>query len=206
MHALRPGAVRQVLDDAGRHAAGDPERRDELIAVEPQRRPDAGRRRQRADDGRRVEPGLVDRLRGHEAEAAHELDAGRDAAQRVGAGASEALARGQHRRHDDGARMDRPALEGVVEILAMRGRAVDERRRVQVGAPVVPDQRRGAGLLRGGEHGVHVIRAARRDAQPGIIEDEVAARAGDRVRDRPVLEVDEPIRQPPRHRRGLVLA
>ena len=43
------------------------------------------------------------------------------------AGEAALLGQGEHRRHDHGAGMDRPALEGVVEILAMRGRAVDER-------------------------------------------------------------------------------
>jgi hypothetical protein len=37
------------------------------------------------------------------------------------------LAGGEHRRHHDRAGMHRPALEGVVEILAMRGRAVHQR-------------------------------------------------------------------------------
>ena len=37
-----------------------------------------------------------------------------------------ALAGRQHRRHDHRAGMHRPALEGVVEILAVRRRAVDE--------------------------------------------------------------------------------
>ena len=36
------------------------------------------------------------------------------------------LAGGEHRRHDHRAGMHRPAFEGVVEILAMRRRAVDE--------------------------------------------------------------------------------
>ena len=45
MHALGPGALGQVFDDAARHAAGDAERVDELARVESQRGADAGRGR-----------------------------------------------------------------------------------------------------------------------------------------------------------------
>ena len=59
-------------------------------------------------------------------EPAHGLDADRDAEQRRGAVRLVALAGRQHRRHDHRAGMHRAALEGVVEILAMRRGAVDE--------------------------------------------------------------------------------
>ena len=51
-------------------------------AVEPQRGADAGRRAHGAEHGGRMEAGLVDRLRRHEAQAAQHLDADRDAEQR----------------------------------------------------------------------------------------------------------------------------
>ncbi len=57
---------------------------------------------------------------------AHRLGADRDAEQRRGAVRPVALAGRQHRRHDHRAGMHRAALEGVVEILAMRRGAVDE--------------------------------------------------------------------------------
>ena len=66
-----------------------------------------------------------------------------DAEQRGAAVAAEALARGEHRRHDHRAAVHRAALEGVVEILAVRGGAVDHRRILGAEAARVPE--RGAG-------------------------------------------------------------
>ena len=64
-------------------------------------------------------------------EPAHRLDADRDAEQRGRPVRIVTLAGRQHRRHDHRAGMDRAALEGVVEILAMAGGAVDEERRLR---------------------------------------------------------------------------
>ena len=128
MHALGPGALGEIFDDARRHAAGDAERIHDAAAVEPQRRRHAGRRRQRTEHGGRVKARLVDQFWRDEAQPAHGLDADRDAAQRRGALGAVALAGGEHRRHDDGAGMHRAAFKRVVEILAMDGGAVDQRR------------------------------------------------------------------------------
>ena len=63
--------------------------------------------------------------------------------QRRAAVAAEALAGGEHRRHDHRAAVHRPALEGVVEILAVRGGAVDQRGVLGAEAAGVPDRRAG---------------------------------------------------------------
>ena len=54
--------------------------------------------------------------------------ADRNAAQQIGAGQAMALGRRQHGGHDDRSGMHRTALEGVVEVLAVRRGAVDEGR------------------------------------------------------------------------------
>ena len=79
---------------------------------------------------------------------AHDLDADRDApADVAGRRGRASSAKREHRRHDHRAGMDRPALEGVVEILAMRGGAVDERGIVAVEPPRMADGRRTAARL-----------------------------------------------------------
>ena len=128
VQALGPGALGEVLDDAARHAAGDAERVHRLLSVEPQRFRDRERRRHRPQHRGRMKPRLVDRLGATRLSRHMRFDARRDAEQRGAAVAAEALAGGEHRRHDHGARMHRPALEGVVEILAVRGGAVEQRR------------------------------------------------------------------------------
>ena len=90
---------------------------------------DGGRRPHRAEHRGRVEARLVHHLRRNQAEPAHHLDADRDAcAAQPCRRAAVSLADRQHRRHDHRAGVHRPALERVVEILAVRRGAVDERR------------------------------------------------------------------------------
>jgi len=83
-----------------------------------------------AEHGGRVKAGLVDRFRDHHRHPAQRLDAGHKTGQCIAAVAAEAFRRRQHRRHDHRARMHRTAFEGVVEVLAVRRRAVDQRRRL----------------------------------------------------------------------------
>ena len=78
------------------------------------------------EHGGGVEPRLVDELRRYEARAAHHFDPDRDAEQRVAAAQALALGDGEHRGNHDRAGVHRPALEGVVEVLAVRRGAVDE--------------------------------------------------------------------------------
>ena len=85
VHALGPAAVGQVLDDAGRHGAGDAQRVGELLLIESQRRADAGRSGHGAEHGGRVETRLVHRFRHDQAQPADGLHANGDAEQRRGA-------------------------------------------------------------------------------------------------------------------------
>src|SRR5262249_55117003 len=70
MQSFRPGALRQVLDDARRHAGGNAERIDKLFCVQAQRSTHTSCRSHRAEDGRRMAPGLVNRLRNDRAQPA----------------------------------------------------------------------------------------------------------------------------------------
>ena len=79
-----------------------------------------------AEHGGGMEAGLVHRLGHDQAQAADGLDADGDAEQRSLPVKLLLLGGGEHRRHDDGAGMHGPALEGVVEVLAVGRRAVDE--------------------------------------------------------------------------------
>ena len=104
-----------------------PQRVDELLRRQAQRRADAGGGRDGAQHRGRMEARLVDGLGHDQAEPAHRLDADGDAVERIRAGDAVALGDRQHGRHDDDAGMHRTAFEGVVEILAMRGKAVQQR-------------------------------------------------------------------------------
>src|SRR5258708_35908993 len=57
MQPLRPGSVREIFDDAARHAAGDAERVDELRRVEAKRRAARSRGGDGAEDAGRMRPG-----------------------------------------------------------------------------------------------------------------------------------------------------
>ena len=75
----------------------------------------------------------------------------------------------------DGAGMHRPALEGVVEVLAVGGRAVDEGRAGGAERPAVADGGGRAGIRPGGERGLHVVGAARDDAQADDVDQQPLA-------------------------------
>ena len=109
--------------------AGDAERVDELLrAGSAQRGADAGRRADRAEaprsDGSRPcgSPSAPPRLRRHITSTPTAMPRSTSAPATLCRSR-----RRQHGRHDHRAGMHRPALERVVEILAMRGGAVDER-------------------------------------------------------------------------------
>ena len=126
MQPLGPCALGEIFDDAARHAAGDAQRIDDLLRVEAERCADARRGTHGAKDCGRVKAGLVDGLGHHQAQPAKHLGADRNADQRHAAVGTVPFAGRQHRRHDHRAGMDRTALKGVIEILAMRRGAVDE--------------------------------------------------------------------------------
>ena len=164
MQPLGPGAFGQIFDDAAGHAAGDAERIDDLSGVEAERRADTGGRAHRAEDRGRMKAGLVDGLRHHEAQPAQHFGADRDPDQRHPAVGVMPLAGREHRRHDHGAGMHRPALERVVKVLAMRGGAVDEGGARRIQRARVPDRRAGTVVVAARERAFDIVLVARGDA------------------------------------------
>src|SRR5260370_336575 len=71
MQALGPGAFGKVLDDPARHAAGGPQRIDELPLREPERRADPRRGRHRTEHGGRMEARPEERLSHDPPQAPH---------------------------------------------------------------------------------------------------------------------------------------
>ena len=164
MQPFGPGTLREIFDDAAGHAAGDTERIDDLPGVEAECCADAGGRAHRAEDRRRVETGLVDGLRHHEAQPAQHFGADGDPDQRHAAIRMMPFAGGEHRRHDHGACMHRAALESVVEILAMRGRPIDEGGARRIQRALVPDRRAGTVIVATRQRASDVVLVARGDA------------------------------------------
>ena len=111
------------------------------VAVERQRRGHARRCAQRAEHRGGMKARLVHALGRDQAQPAHHLAADRDAAREVAAGQRVLLGGGENGRDDHRARMHRAAFEGVVVVLAVRGRAVAQRRGGHVEAARVTDQR-----------------------------------------------------------------
>ena len=126
--ALVPGAVDQELQRARGLAAGDAERRDDLVLRQPEQ---FSRRRGRAIGSRRrgrmkaarVMRGRIERV----AEPAAHFIAGHDRGQHVAAGGADHFADRERGRHHRRARMQRGVRMGVVEIERMAERAVEQR-------------------------------------------------------------------------------
>jgi hypothetical protein len=97
-----------------------------LFGVEAKRGADAGGCTHRTEHGGRMKARLVHGFRHDQAEAAKDFGADGNPCQRHPAIGIVPLAGRQHRRHDHGTGMHRPALKRVIKILAMRGGAVDE--------------------------------------------------------------------------------
>ncbi len=76
----------------------------------------------------------------------------------------------EHRRHDHRARMHRPAFERVVVVLAMRGRAVHERRIVRTERALVSDGGRLALRRDARTRRFHIVMVARGHAQTRDVE------------------------------------
>ena len=81
----------------------------------------------------------------------------------------------EHRRHDHRAGMDRAALEGVVEILAMRRGAVDEGRAGRAQRAPVADRGAGPVLVPAGERAADIILVARGDAEADHVDQRLLA-------------------------------
>ena len=181
VHALRPAAFGEVLDDAARHRASDAQRVDEPSRLEPEGGADAGRRCHGAEHRRRVEARLVHRLGHHQAQPADRLHAGGDAEERGSAVEPFLLRGGEDRGYDDGARVDRAALERIVEVLSVRRGAVDEGSRRCPHLPGVSDRGRRARVRApGGERRPDVIRPARHQAEADDVDQEPLAGLADR--------------------------
>ena len=107
---------------------------------------------------------------------AHDLGADRNAEQRRSAVRSVAFAGRQHRRDDHRAGMHRPALESVVEILAMRRGAVDEG-----GACRAQACARGRSAVQGPSSSqpasarFDIVLVARGDAEPDDVDQQILA-------------------------------
>ena len=157
MHAFGPGAVGQVFNDARGHAAGDAEGVHQFVFAQAQGRTQAGHGAHHAKDGGRVKAGLVHFGGGHGAQAAHDFNAHRDAAQQVGARQLVALGRRQQSRHDDHAGMHRPAFVGVVKVFAVRSNAVDKCGGFHAAGLGKADDAAGAVLLDRGQRGQHIV-------------------------------------------------
>src|SRR5471032_861063 len=113
-----------------------------------------------------MKPGLVGEAGRHQAEAADRLDADGNAELRRPPVESEALDSSEHRGHDDRTGMNRTALERVVEILAMRRRAVDQRGASAVARPRIADHRAAAVAIDPVTRGAHIVAAACGEAEP----------------------------------------
>ena len=148
-------------------------------AIELQRGADPGRRGHRAEHGGGMEAGLVHGLGHHQAQPADGLDADGDAEQRLLPVQALLLGGGEDGRHDDGAGVHGPALEGVVEVLAMGGGAVDEGGAGSAEALRVADGGGRAGVGPGGERGLHVVGAAGDDAQADDVDEQPLAGVAD---------------------------
>ena len=122
-----------------------------------------------------MKAGLVHAPGRHHGEPAHRFHPDRDTGERGHAVRPMALAGGQHGGHDDGARVYRPSLERIVEILAMRRGAVHKRR--VGGAEPARMADRGARpiVIAGRERRLHIVFAPRSKAQPDDIDRHILA-------------------------------
>src|SRR6185503_5124005 len=126
-------------------------------------------------NGSRVESRLVYALRRDQAEAAHRLHASGDAEKCAMPVQAEALAGGKHRRHDHRARMDRSALESVVEIFPVRRGAVEQRRVFRTVALGVAQRRARTARIETLFQRGDVVAVARGDAKSAHIHQKVPA-------------------------------
>ena len=195
MQPLGPGAFGEIFDDAAGHRARDAQCIHHLPTSELERRADARRCRDGPEHRGRMEAGLVHRLWHHEAQPANRLDPDRDAEERRSPVALVPLAGRKHRRHDDGAGMHGTALERVVEILAMRRRAIDESGSGRARAPRVPDRGAVAVVIPAGERGLDILFVAGGEAEPHHVDEQVLAFAPHRRRQRSGLDRRDPVRQ-----------
>src|SRR5439155_15292513 len=128
MHPLRPRALAEVLDDAGRLAAADSQRVDELILVDAVDPAGGYRRREARRERGGMEMTRVEAAGHREADAAHHLDGSDRGFERRGARGTRGLGDGQRRRYGGAARVDDGVLARVVEVEAVGERGVGQHR------------------------------------------------------------------------------
>jgi len=141
-----------------------------------------------AEHGRRVKARLVDAHGCHQAQAADRLDPRRDALERGAAIGALLLGDRQHRRHDHRARVHRPPFEGVIEILAVGGGAIDERGPDGVDGAGMPDRRCGTCREARSQDRADIVALPRGNAEPDHIEDERLRHRPHSRRQRPRIE------------------
>ena len=120
-------------------------------------------------------PGLVHGLRHHGAQAAHDFRADRNAEHGSRAFRPVPFAGRQDRWHDDCAGMDGPTFEGIVEVFAMRGGAIDEGRARRAETPRMADGRAGTLIVAPGKCGLDVILVASGHAKAGDVDQQILA-------------------------------
>ena len=80
------------------------------------------------------------------------------------------------------AAVHRPAFERIVEILAMRGGAVDHRRVFRAELAAMPERAARAAAIDAGDQRAHVIGIARGDAQSGDVDQQLLGACAHRRR------------------------
>ena len=125
----------------------------------------------------------MDRLGHDHAQPAQRFYADRHAKKRRSPAAAEALTRGQHRRHDDRAAVHRPALERIVEILAVRGGAVDHRRILRAEFSAMAQRAAGAAAVDAGDQSLDVPGISRGDAEARNVDQQLLGACAHRDRD-----------------------
>jgi hypothetical protein len=173
MKPLRPGAVRQEFNDPRGETPRNADRHGEFLRLEPQCRADADGRAERADHTHRVEARLVHLACGNVVQPADGFQARDDAEKHLLAGKMVPLTGREHRRKHHGSHSDRGALERVVEILAMRRDAVDDRGTCSIEAAHMADQRAGSVAVPTTHDLLDVSLSPGGNAQPGHV-DQVA--------------------------------
>jgi len=149
---------------------GDAKRGGDLGRAQAERRRYAAGGGQRAKDGRRVKARRMRSLRCDKAQTAHQLRAGRDAEEQAISAEPLAFARGEGSGNDHGACVNRTAFERVVEVLAVRGGAVDQRGADSVERAAVTDRGAAAAAIHAGERRLDVIGVAGGHAQAENVE------------------------------------
>jgi hypothetical protein len=165
MHALGPGAVRQVLDDARCHAAGNAERRNELRSRQTERGAHTPGCGHRTEHRRRMEAGVVRRHWGHETQSAHQLDARHNTDQEPVTAQIVPFTRSKNGRDNDRTGVNRTAFECVVEVFAVRGSPIHKCRAAPIEASAMAQHRAWTAALHRGKRRGDVVFAPCGDAQ-----------------------------------------